>query len=299
MLSILIPVYEFNVIELVEELSRQAKNCKIDYEIICFDDGSSDLIRQGNATLANMQDVVWKDLPSNIGRSAIRNKLCESARYPFMLFLDCDSRIERHDYIAYFVSAFDDNTVVYGGRCYEPNLPTDKKKYLRWLYGVERESIGAKQRNIHPYKSFMANNIMIPKWIYQSIRMNEALKGYGHEDTAFGKQLKDRGIKLLHIDNPLCHIGLEDAEIFIKKTEESIKNLAFLIKSGLIDEDVKLYRYYKLLKKFGLVNMLDHRLTKMRPGLLNNLLSNKPDLKKFDYYKLGCLIRYMKDVQSA
>jgi hypothetical protein len=43
-LSILIPVYNYNCVALVKALQQQAENCNIDYEILVGDDGSDNAV---------------------------------------------------------------------------------------------------------------------------------------------------------------------------------------------------------------------------------------------------------------
>ena len=43
MLSILIPTYNYNIEALVAELHAQSTACDIDFEILCYDDGSKNL----------------------------------------------------------------------------------------------------------------------------------------------------------------------------------------------------------------------------------------------------------------
>lgn len=295
MLSILIPVFEFDVVELVKELSHQSMEIQIEYEIICIDDKSSREILALNAPLEFMRDVKYVKSPENLGRSVVRNRLASMASYPYLLFMDCDSLVTRKNYISSYIKNADPNVVIYGGRCYDPTPPQDRRKYLRWLYGTRRETTTAAQRNKYPYKSFMTNNLLIPKDLYMKIRMNESIKGYGHEDTAFGKQLKVHGIPVKHIDNPLCHIGLENAEDFLTKTEEGIRNLTYLIRNKLIDDDVKLYKYYLLIRRLGLLPILRKSLINRRQTIYSKLISGNPTLRQFDIYKLICLVETLHE----
>jgi hypothetical protein len=41
MLSILIPIYNFNAVPLVKELQKQCMECDLEFEIICIDDCST------------------------------------------------------------------------------------------------------------------------------------------------------------------------------------------------------------------------------------------------------------------
>ena len=43
MLSILIPTYNYDVEALVTELHAQSTACGVDFEILCYDDGSTNL----------------------------------------------------------------------------------------------------------------------------------------------------------------------------------------------------------------------------------------------------------------
>jgi len=140
----------------------------------------------------------------------------------------------------------------------------------------------------------MTNNFLIPKSIYLTVKLDETLKGYGHEDTLFGLELNKRKIAIKHIDNPLCHIGLENFEYYLEKTEEGIRNLKRLIEVGEIDNSVKLFRYYYLVKKFGLTNKVFNYYVKNRESMLQKLTVKEPNLKWFDLYKLGYLISLTK-----
>jgi hypothetical protein len=126
------------------------------------------------------------------------------------------------------------------------------------------------------------------------IKLDETLKGYGHEDTLFGLELKQKNIPIIHIDNPLCHIGLECFEDYLTKTEEGISNLKLLIDSKKVDESVKLYRFYLLLKKFGVASKVLNYFSKNKQEILQKLQENEPNLRWFDLYKLGYLISLTK-----
>jgi glycosyltransferase involved in cell wall biosynthesis len=294
MLSILIPIFNFNVVAFVTDLQQQALACEIDFEIICVDDCSAEQFKNENKALKAIEGVVYEELPKNIGRSKIRNLLAEKANYNNLLFLDCDSATVDNQFIKRYIQNISDNAVIYGGRCYEKNAPANNKEYFRWWYGVQRETISVENRKKQPYNSFMTNNFLIPKSIFMEIKLDETLKGYGHEDTLFGLELKQKNIPIIHIDNPLCHIGLECFEDYLTKTEEGISNLKLLIDSKKVDESVKLYRFYLLLKKFGVASKVLNYFSKNKQEILQKLQENEPNLRWFDLYKLGYLISLTK-----
>ncbi|PCJ84386.1 MAG: glycosyl transferase [Flavobacteriales bacterium] len=294
MLSILIPIYNFDVVDLANELHRQAENCGIDFEILCVDDFSQIHYKEKNRLVAGLEKVEYIELKENIGRAKIRNLLADKAKFDYLLFLDCDSKTVSGNFIKNYVENHDEQCLVYGGRCYEPIQPTDKKKYLRWHYGTQREQISLQQRRSLPYKSFMTNNFLIPKIIFQQIKFNKNIKGYGHEDTLFGQELKKQQISIKHIDNCLCHIGLEDAHEFLEKTRNGVKNLALLIRQKMIDEDVRLYKSYQKIKCWKMLWTVKLLFWLFEKQIRKNLLSANPSLKKFDFYKLGILVKDMK-----
>ena len=76
MLSILIPTYNYNVEALVSELHAQTTACDIEFEILCYDDGSTNLeLIEENKSIELLTHTTYKVLDVNIGRSAIRNLL--------------------------------------------------------------------------------------------------------------------------------------------------------------------------------------------------------------------------------
>ncbi|MCB0409149.1 MAG: glycosyltransferase [Flavobacteriales bacterium] len=290
MLSILIPIYNFNVVDFIKDLKNQADSCGIEYEILCIDDFSNDDIKKENEELGNMEYVFYEELPKNIGRSKIRNKLAQKSQFPYLLFLDCDSKTVDKQFVKRYINSIDPDKITYGGRCYESQAPKSTSEYFRWWYGMNRETISVAQRKKQPYHSFMTNNFLIPKTIFNAIKLDEQLVGYGHEDTLFGLELKKRGIEIQHIDNPLCHIGLENFEVYIAKTEEGISNLKKLIDENKIDDSVKLFRYYKLLKKIGVEKKILNYYRKNKALILQKLQEKEPNLRWFNLYKLGYLI---------
>jgi glycosyltransferase involved in cell wall biosynthesis len=54
MLSILIPIYNFNAVPLVKELQKQCMECDLEFEIICIDDCST-LHQQENQAISSIE----------------------------------------------------------------------------------------------------------------------------------------------------------------------------------------------------------------------------------------------------
>lgn len=301
MLSVCIPVYDFDVRKLVRELHRQAAAAGVPFEILVFDDASPETIKQLNRELAALPQVQYLELPQNIGRSRIRNLLAARAAFPYLLFLDCDSEIPSPEFIARYLAAASGEVVVCGGRSYRQQEPEPALR-LRWLYGLQRETVPAALRNLHPNRSFMTNNFLISKSLVQQLQFNEKLSGYGHEDTLFGYELKQRDIQIRHIENPAVHIGLETAEEFLAKTEQGVANLFRLYQllhhDPAFAADIKLLRYFRKLEKLRLAGVFATIFRKVKKRLRENLSSLQPSLRLFDLYKLGLLCEAASTIRN-
>lgn len=304
-MSILIPVYNFNIVKLVTDLRRQCIAAGIPFEIIVLDDCSSELLRDQNRDVAGLSDVRFSELDKNIGRSKIRNRLVEMAQYDTLLFLDCDSEVPSDNYIEKYIPYCKTDVVVCGGRIYQEDPPEDSEYLLRWLFGVRKEQRPTAVRNINPYRSFMTNNFLIPKKIFQMVKFDESIIKYGHEDTLFGLELKKIGVPVIHINNPLYHIGLEVASEFLRKTSESIENLVSLMGEEKIDpRDIKyirLLRAYGSLKRFRLVKIYQLFYDFISNAVMRNLLGSNPGIFAFDLFKLAMISKLMEknDTESS
>jgi GT2 family glycosyltransferase len=298
MLSILIPVYNFNIVSLVTELQRQASLASIPFEIIVLDDCSSALLRDQNKDVGKFPGVKFLELDKNIGRASIRNRLAGMAEYSSLLFMDCDSEVPEYNYILNYLPYCGMEVVVCGGRIYRPKPPEEPDYILRWLYGVYREQIPVAVRNRDPYHSFMTNNFLISRSILSQIQFDESIVLYGHEDTLFGFELKKKGIPVIHIQNPLYHTGFEISREFLRKTSEGIENLVTLVNQGKIDrqefKDIKLLKTYDMISRFRLVNLYLHLYYQVERMIMRNLLGTNPSLKAFDLYKLSALARMIR-----
>jgi glycosyltransferase involved in cell wall biosynthesis len=292
MISVCIPVYNFDVGDLTRELERQLSTGREPYEILLMDDASDKIYRETNSVLAS-KHIRYIQLTENIGRSKIRNKLVANARYPYLIFMDCDSKIPSDHYIKNYKACCRPYTICYGGRIYETKRP-EKQFLLRWKYGVRRESLPADVRRKEANYGFCTNNFLIYKPVFSRVHFNEDLKGYGHEDTLFGLELMVQGMQIEHIDNPLVHIGLERAEDFLLKTENSVLNL-FRI-DRILKEKCPAYvnhsalmRTYHKIERSGAIKMTAILFACFRPLIRRNLLGGMPFLRLFDLYKLGIL----------
>lgn len=289
MISICIPVYNFHVTRLVEELSRQMLGLDAESELIVLDDGSLPEYRESNAVACGKHSYV--ELPQNLGRSRIRNLFLNYARFDYLLFLDCDSLINSPDFLRNYLNELKNNPfVVAGGRVYPKEKP-GREQLLSWKFGMERESKPASERREDPGKSFMTNNFVIRKSLLAEIRFNERLAGYGHEDTLFGIALAERNIPVTHIENPVLNGDIETNSIFLQKTEEGIVNLVSIEKISanpeILHHYIKLLAFKDKLKRKKILGIVLFFFRIFKKPIRWSLEKGFVSLRLFSLYKLG------------
>jgi len=293
LISILIPVFQTDVTMLVNELIRQCRLLPGHWEIICFQDGFDAQIQETNEGLCRIPGVVYEILPQNVGRAAVRNLLARKANFPYLLFMDCDSGIVRPNYVWTYFSQLQPATVLCGGRVYQDNPPQDKRFMLHWKFGRSREQIPTKLRAKQPHRAFMSNNFVVPRDCFLDIQMDERLSGYGHEDTLFGMELLARRIPVLHLDNPIEHLGLETAGVLIQKNNEAMRNLAWLVQHASIPIKTRLVDLVLKLKQYRLDSICAGFLFRIAPFLHMLLHIKNPPLWVLDAYKLERLFWWL------
>lgn len=295
-LSICIPVYNFDVNDLVNELQNQIVSNKLNAEIILIDDASkTEFINKNKDLEKTVSQFIFLDY--NIGRSKIRNLFLKYSQSEYLLFLDCDGKIISQDFLKDYTDFINTKNpdVVFGGRKVSDIKPSAEYG-LRWKFAVERENLPLKQRLKSPYLDFQTNNFIVKKSVLEKNPFNETITQYGYEDLIFAKDLFKNDIFIDHIDNPIFNNDVETNEIFLAKADQSAKSLSQLIKT---DKDVeriskiKLAKAYSTLKRTGgiFIYRLIYKLSK--PYLQKKLLGGNASLKALDFYKLGQLIHYM------
>lgn len=287
MLSVLIPVKNFDCSKLIKKLHKQGETLDCPYEIIVAEDGTDSSMLHMNAVadeLTNCRRIV-KDI--NIGRAAIRNLLASEARYKSLIFMDCDAVVEKKDFLKVYADALKKSKIVCGGLYHADELP-DKECTLRYRYEKEADKTrDARTRNKAPYDRFTSFNFAIDKELFSSILFDTSITRYGYEDVLFGKELEKRGIEILHIENRLLHSGLEKNDVFLEKTELALATL-----SEIKDKigDTPLLRTVDKLNRYHLVGLFMGYWKCNRKRLRKNLLGKSPSLLKFKIYKLGYYI---------
>ena len=289
MLSILIPTYNYNVFPLVKEISEQCIYEKINFEIIVLDDASQNFHVENNE-INSLSNCSYAVLNQNIGRSAIRNLLSTKASFENLLFLDADVRTRSDQFIKNYIRFLKNNSnygVVYGGIVYQEKKP-DNNQLLRWIYGNKREALAAEKRNEKVYVSFLTLNFLIKKKVFKTVRFNENIPNLRYEDLLFSFDLMKKNIPLQHINNQVIHNGIETSEVFLQKTNDSLKGLKFLLSNNYLPANyAKISTIFDLLKQTKLLFVVNFIYKKRKNSFEKNLLGNKPSLFIYDIYRLG------------
>jgi glycosyltransferase involved in cell wall biosynthesis len=288
-LSVLIPNFDWDVTDLVNNLHQQLVTAKIDFEILIFDDAKDSHYSSANEKLNALKNVTYAGNAAPNGRAQNRNALAQAAKHQLLLFLDGDAGLASNpNFISNYLKAYKQNAVICGGTAYGP-APTDARLMLRYVYGKNREEIAPALRQQNPWAGFSAFNFLIEREFFLQFGFDAEMSQYGHEDTLFGNELKYRCTEIRHINNPAEHLGLDSSEVFLAKSREAVENLRDLINKGLIDEDVKLYAWFAKLKKTHMSAIIGSLFVKFRAKWEANLCGPNPSLRLFDLYRLSYL----------
>lgn len=291
MLSILIPVYNYDCSELVRELLAQGERAEAkgrEFEIIVGDDASAEGRGVESVKKVCGENSHCRFIASNVnrGRAANRNNMAREAKGDYLLFIDCDALVTRADFLDKYFAQIDAGADVVVGGIEAVGTQTSPDVSLRFRYEQSAAGIRSLEyRKANPYSHFSTFNVMVRRDVFTRIRFDESCVEYGYEDTIFGLRLKQDGYKITHIDNPLVHNGLDTNRELLAKTEASLRNL---------------HRFGRDVQNFSHVGAVALRLKRLNldgamaafhkifaPIERANLLSGSPSLFIFKLYKLG------------
>lgn len=294
------------------------------FEIIFADDGSADIAaKKRNAIIAQLPFCQYIERPKNAGRSAIRNFLAQTAHYNHLIFLDGDVTIERSDFVRTYLAHRNDADVIIGTLHFsrmqmdcdtteeiigqtkeaneetkvssEPMLYDDNLKYRYEQLFLAKHPI--KKRMEQPYASFRTTNFMVRRDLMLAYPFDETFHEYGYEDTLFGKQLKEHGATLIHLDNAATIADYEDNATFVAKTEESLRTLA--AHAHQLQGYSTLLHTVNRLKGLHLLPLITLAFRLFKGLLHKNLCSNSPSVFLFNVYKLGYFVSLTRSSNQA
>lgn len=294
------------------------------FEIIFADDGSGDATaRQRNAIIAQLPYCQYIERPKNVGRSAIRNFLAHTAHYSHLIFLDGDVAIKRGNFVQTYLAHRNDADVIIGTlhfsrmqvacdtaediightkrakeetkKTTEPVLYDDNLKYRYEQQFLAKHPV--KKRMQQPYASFRTTNFMVRRDLLLAYPFDETFHEYGYEDTLFGKQLKEHGATLIHLDNAATIADYEDNATFVAKTEESLRTLA--AHAHQLQGYSTLLHTANKLKCLHLLPLIAFVFELFKGLLHKNLCSNSPSVFLFNVYKLGYYVNLTRSINQT
>ena len=228
-LSILIPVYNYNVAPLLHRLHEQCLQVSegSEIEILAADDGSVE--KFNNVSEAEKLSLVcYHELDENVGRSAIRNYLLSLSRGSYVLFLDADMMPDHDNFVqTYFDLAQNGAEIVCGGISYQQYDHRDPSASFYLYKSQKTEVLSAAARNKSPWRYFFTSNILIRSDIIKNINFDQQFKGYGYEDIEWGIRLA-KSYVIRHIDNTCSHLGVMGKDQAFCNMRDSIANYALL-----------------------------------------------------------------------
>lgn len=297
MISILIPTFNDDCVALAHAVATLCRDIQgLEWELIVGDDGSTNQQKID----ANRQIDTWPHCRYwltgvNRGRAAIRNALVREAHGQWLLMIDADLKVMKKDYIRQYVSFMSDHPQPCAC-CGGYRVGEGPASNLRYLYEKASEHCQyAKFREKAPYHSFKLSNTLVSRDILLRHPLDERIRQYGYEDVMHGKKLKQEGLPVVHIDNPVLFDRFESNASYIKKIEDSVDVLVTFRK--------ELKGYSTLLSLAcshvggALLRMAFPVLSFVRHRLRTNLQSSHPSLLVLRFYKLYLLLSQMRQSQ--
>ena len=288
MLSILIPVHNYNCTTLVHTLHQQCEASGMVYEILLGNDASTLFLDELHtlSTLSNIRMVTAKE---NIGRSKIRNLLADKAAYNTLLFIDCDADASGNPaYIRQYLPYMGKPCCVVGGTQTHPSLDTPET-HLNYTYDLLRET----QNSLKGH--FTTFQFLIDKALFNKVRFDETISSYGFEDSFFGYEI-GQYTPILYVQNPLVHTGMRSNQAYLAKIDELCTTLVQLYhsdKQATLLKVSKLARYLHTLYRLRLHGLVARWFKANKNRIVQNLCSPTPNLRNLDLYKLGVVCKKM------
>ena len=289
MISILIPCFDYNAYPLVSILEKQALMLKIDFEIICIDDGSFSSKNDLNQKINLLTNSKFIELKKNIGRINNRLLLAEKSQYEWLIFIDVDTLPNEDNFLKNYIDQLNKGTLIIGGCTYKK--PDNENFSLRYKFGKFREEISSDIRNKNPYKYISSCNFMCKRDVLIDILASINTISYGN-DYVFGSLIKKKEIDIKHIDNPVLIDNIDENQIFIKKTHHALDNLISSYNNKIIkNHSISILKAYIILDTLLMKNIFV-KITDLFKNLLNrNLHCKDPNLFLFDLYRLNYLCK--------
>lgn len=289
-LSVLIPTYNYKCYTLVADLHEQLERSGVEYEILVADDGSTDTesILSNRSLEASFDKVFYMGLPKSHNRGEMRNRLCQLGKYEWQLQINANVRVLHTDFIERYISAVSNSHAqVFCGCCtseleYSPANTSHAGLRDRYELCFHRNNT---PEHLNRIGYFRNTNCLYHRSVFEKCQYDETVQGYGYEDTLFGKILKDAGVRIVCIDNPVAYPIQGCGDDYLQRIEESLVTLHSM--SHKLDKQIPLLRTVDRLREMRLLCIVRLSFMAFKPLLRHNLLGRNPNIKVLSLYKLG------------
>ena len=263
-ISVLIPFLRDDPGELLALLDEEAAALGGAVEVVLMDDGTGDAA----LTTRLQAQVQTLNLPArlitlskNEGRSRGRNRLAAAARGSSLLFLDSDMRPDHRRFLQTWADlvAREDPAVAFGGFSLL-QAPTDARFAVHRAMATRSECVPYGERARTPEKYVYTSNLLVRRDVFETEAFDADFTGWGWEDVEWAMRVSRR-FRVVHVDNPATHMGLDTVGQLAGKYEQSAANFARVVARH--PEIVSGYPSYKAARLLKRVPALD----RLRPWI--------------------------------
>lgn len=231
-LSVLIPFYRDDPCGLLSDLNDEASVVDRSVEVIVLSDGGGDaeLVARVAAAVRSMRlPARLIDLKRNEGRSKGRNRLAAAARGGSFLFLDSDMRPDHRHFLEVWADliAREDPAVAFGGFSLL-QAPDEPRFAVHRALASRSECVPYQDRARQPEKYVYTSNLLVRRDVFEAEAFDQSFTGWGWEDVEWAMRVSRR-FRVVHVDNPATHMGLDTVEALAAKYEQSAPNFARVV----------------------------------------------------------------------
>lgn len=222
-LSVLIPFFNDDPSRLIARLDGEGA----DIEILALDDGCpdgllNDAVKRAVQTAETPARLVTAR--TNLGRSAGRNVLAARARGTWLLFLDADMEIEAGFIETWLeIARRDDFDAAFGGFELPATIAPEHRVHAVLARAGDIASVEARTRK--GPAAVCSSNLLVRRALIEETPFAEDFTGWGWEDVDWALRAARAG-RLIHVDNPARHAGLEPVPGLLAKFAAAGPNFA-------------------------------------------------------------------------
>ncbi len=224
-LSVLIPFYKDDARDLLERLDAQIGGQAI--EVLLYDDGTNDAeltARMTDAVERSKGPVCLITNTENNGRSAARNQLFVKSRGDWVLFLDADMRPAQDVFLKNYLSFIETcgADILFGGFEVETQQEDADRDMHRALSEIS-DCLTLDERQAAGPQYVASSNLCVRRDVLHMEPFDSGFEGWGWEDSEWAARVSKQ-FKLVHIENPAVHLGLETTETLLQRFATSGPN---------------------------------------------------------------------------